>query len=586
MEAAIKKIISFAIAIVAIWAPARACASENVSLKADSVKFYGDRYLLEADGNVRVDLGSDVHVTGNTFSMDLRLNRLVVAGNVDVSGPSMQPMHGAGFADFFDTRKIYFIPTQSEPDRWTIIDKDFAHPQKQLEMPGDPFFLPDVSDSRVTVASTSAVIEPLTYVRFRPARVLQLGVLVPVPSYAINFAPTPDFRQNSLAGALADAPYDFYGSAHTLSTMHFRYDQKSGGYAAFEQHYVAPGGYAVASVNPFTKTIKQYNVIGLGRIGPHDQIYGFAQGIATQNGFSKPLEFPGFVSLQLTHVLPHSFLQLSLNQNYQSLLAQPSTFYKPGLYYYYGDPTHAWVPNHPFNGLLTWQGMDHTIGKLPVSYRLRSSFGWAHDNSYVYYSYGLLTFDNQIYNSINFHTVGATIYSKPIKLKHDVYLNFSFDKQRQNFSLPHYIDSDYTIASLSKVFGTKLAVYAGYTVQHTGDVYGAKQNLMYPGGTYVSPVTGKTYDFNAFRGLATYRSLYASTVYAPNPNFTFNLLVKENKDFPGPIPGVLGNPPWQATGDVRFRISPHAVVDVARTYNFNYPGAAWSPNFIIQVLPQ
>ena len=572
-------------AALAVLLPARAQAAEHVSVSAQDLRFYGDRYLMEGDGGVDVLLDHKYRITGNTFSMDMRLNRFVVAGNVHVSGPDTD-LHGAGFADFFDPQRIYFIPLLEQPDRWTYENNDLAHPIKGRDMPGDPFFLPDVSDARVTVRSQHAEIEPMTYMKFSPARVLSLGVYLPLPDYVINYSNNPDFRQNSLAGAMADAPYDFAGGSHTLSTLHFRYDQTNHAYASFEQHYTARGGYAVGSINPLTQARKQYNIIGLGRIGSKDQAYGFFQAIAYQPNFSSPLELPAFGKLQLTHVLRQSFIELDLNQNYQSLLPQPSTFDKGGNIYYYGNTSHVWFPMHPFNGLLTWQGMDHPIGRIPLTLRLRSFFGWAKDNQYQYYSNGLTTFEGNAYNAINYHGVDALLYSRPIRLRENTYLTLSFDKSRQWFSLPHYQDSNYLTTSLSKTYGSRLALYGGYTVYNIGDYYGARQSEIYPPSFYVSPVTGQTYNgFSAFRGIATYRTLYASAVFAPTPDFTFNLLLKQNKDFPEPVPGILGNPPYQAIGDVRFRISAHAVVDVQRTYNFNYPGNAWSPNFQIQVLP-
>ncbi|MDP9019111.1 MAG: hypothetical protein M3N19_12425 [Candidatus Eremiobacteraeota bacterium] len=551
--------------------------------------------MIEGDGNVSVVLDHRYTITGHTFSMDLRLNRFVVAGGVTVKGPDAD-LHGAGFADFLDTQRIYFVPLLEEPDRWTFNDMDFAHPFKGREMPGDPFYLPDISDGRVTVSSTHAEIEPKTFIRFQPARILSLGVFIPAPSYVVTFSNNPDFRQNSLAGGLFDAPYDFAGSAHTMSTLHFRYDQTNGAYPSFEQHYVAPGGFAVGSINPLTRDVKQYNLVGLGRIAPKTQAYAFFQAFATQKGFSSPVSLSGFVSMQFTQVLRQSFMQLTLNQSYDSLLRMPSTCFTfpttpvtnpPSCdYYYYGDPSHPWVPPHPFNGLLIWQGMDHPLLKhLPVQMRIRSSFGWAHDSFFAHYSYGLPPFLGTVYNSISYQSVGMTLYTKPIKLKNNVYFNASYDRNRQWFSLPHYIETNYANASLSKTFGTKVAVFAGYTINNTGDYYGAKQTIAYPPALYQSPVDNKVYPgFAAFRGIATSRTLYASAIYT-TPDFTFNLLLKHNKDFPEPIPGSLGRPPYQAVGDLRFRISAHATMDIQRTYNFNYPGQAWSPNFTIQVLP-
>ena len=60
-------------------------------------------------------------VTGDAFSMDLKLNRFMVAGHVtlhDATGT----VKGAAIADFLDFRRIYFVPVTGEPDRWTFLD--------------------------------------------------------------------------------------------------------------------------------------------------------------------------------------------------------------------------------------------------------------------------------------------------------------------------------------------------------------------------------------------------------------------------------------------------------------------------------
>ena len=580
MESTIRNLFRLLLTLCAFFAPIAANAAEHLSLSADTINFYGDRFLLEADGNVSAVLDHQYIITGHTFSMDLRLNRFVIGGDVRVTGPGVD-LHGAGIADFFESHRIYFVPMLTQPDRWTYLGTDFEHAYKGRQMPGDPFFLPDVSNSRVTVTARHVEIEPLSYMRFSSALVLSVAGRLPVPSYVVNFSNSPDFRQNSLAGAILDAGYDFAGGSHTLSSAHLRYDQENRLYGSIEQHYVAPGGFAVASINPLTRPVKQYNLIGLGRIGRQDQLYGFAQEITYQNAFQTPLQASAFANLQFTHVLRQSYVNISVNQNYQSLLGQPG-----GGRTFYGDLGHAWIPNHPVNVTIAWQGFDHNVGKLPLSFRLRTGAMMAHDNTYNGISNGLLVFSGQNVNTLYMRSFEALFYTKSIKLPHNLYFNASFDKQRQWFSLPHYIDSNYLNTSISRTFGTHLALYGGYTVFNIGDYYGAKQLQMYPPNTYVSPFDGNTYNgFAAFRGIATYRTLYASAVFAPNPDFTLNLLAKRNKDFPEPIPGVFGNPPYQIIGDLRVRVAAHATLDIQRTYNFNYPGQSWSPNFQIQVLP-
>ena len=62
-----------------------ACAehADDAALsRREAINFYYDRFLLEADGNVRLRTSDGFTVTGDAFSMDLKLNRFMVAGHV------------------------------------------------------------------------------------------------------------------------------------------------------------------------------------------------------------------------------------------------------------------------------------------------------------------------------------------------------------------------------------------------------------------------------------------------------------------------------------------------------------------------
>jgi hypothetical protein len=50
----------------------------------------------------------------------------------------------------------------------------------------------------------------------------------------------------------------------------------------------------------------------------------------------------------------------------------------------------------------------------------------------------------------------------------------------------------------------------------------------------------------------------------------------------------LGQPPYDATADVRFKILPHTLADISRTlywYGNPYRAQYWQQNFVIQLLP-
>ncbi len=155
-------------------------------LNATKLDFYYNRFLIEGDGNVRIRTSDGFTVTGDSFSMDLKLNRFMVAGHVtlhDASGT----VNGAAIADFLDFRRIYFVPVTSEPDRWTFLDGDLAHPVKGREMPGDAFYFPSVSE-HPSITGTGAVIGTKNYVRFINAHTYFLNAGIPLGTYVVNFS--------------------------------------------------------------------------------------------------------------------------------------------------------------------------------------------------------------------------------------------------------------------------------------------------------------------------------------------------------------------------------------------------------------
>src|ERR1700729_3901324 len=96
-------------------------------LKATRLDFYYNRFLIEGDGNVRLRTSDGFTVTGDAFSMDLKLNRFLVAGHVTLQYGN-QRVSGAAISDFLDFNRIYFVPVTSEPDRWTFLNGDLTHP--------------------------------------------------------------------------------------------------------------------------------------------------------------------------------------------------------------------------------------------------------------------------------------------------------------------------------------------------------------------------------------------------------------------------------------------------------------------------
>lgn len=569
-------------------------------LTARTVRFYSNRFIVGADDDVRVALGDGTQISGNTFYMDLRLNRFVVAGNVVVETRGKR-IPGAAFAEYLDFDRAYFVPILAEPDRWTFVAGDYGHPALGREMPGDTFFLPDLSGERIFLTANRAVVDPRESVRFAPAKI-NFGPASPTfPSYFLDFSRNPYYAQNSLPGAYVDGPLDFAGGRHGLATAHVRYDSPNGVFPAVEAHQFSANSYFVGSVSPLTRPLKQYNFLGFDRISPGIQAQIAFQEIAFQHAFHTPLSATAISDLQLTGSLPHSYLQARFDQFYDSLLARPSGFIPSTGEYYYGDPSHNWIPDHPSDFSLSWVGIREQPYHLPLYYQLRSFVGFAHNGITPLQTLGGESYASEYDKGFGFNvtTRSIPVVRDRTGRRRDVYFTGSFDKQRTYFSLPHHVDITTTNLSLTKfVNPQKLAIVLAYTNQNTSDFFGAQQTDAYAGyANAINPFTGQPYPaLNGFRGFATTRSFDQQIVYTPNPGFALNLTMRENRDYPRPIPGFLqligdgvnfanyGATPYQATAEVRYRFSPQLVIDVSRSYYFNFAGyQRWQPQFSVQI---
>lgn len=561
----------------------RANATTIVRLHADRIAFYNDRYLIEANGHVRVTTSDGMTITGDTFSMDLKLNRFLIASNVHLRSKGGN-IDGAALADFLDFNRVYFVPVIAKPDRWTYLNGDFRHPLKGREMPGDVFYFPDLTHSQVSLRAYAVTIGAKSFVRFTGVTLYPFHVGVPLPSYYVYFGADQDLGQNSLAGANFDLTWNAAGNANSISALHIRKDQTNGVYASFEQHIAGPHGYAVASINPGTKQQHFWTLVGDRRIGKRFQLNSFSQLYQdTPNGFFRqPFAASTWTYVTATQALPQSFLQATAQfTNYALINDQPS------------------IKNHPFQLHLTATTFSHRIGRTPLYENLSYGVGVNHD------AFGLQSYGGYIYTTLWDHTFAGNLYLPSFKFGNrynpykTYYFNASFNKTYTWYSLPHYTVSTTTVGSVSRQFSREINAYTSYSVANTGDFY--RQ------GGYVPPLNPPViggvpvYSILAFRGVSTLRTFTTGINYSASPNLVASVTYQHHQDFPLPYPGLftlpplnnlgeeqysnyLGQPPNNITGDVRFLALPHVVLDVSREYFFNFGTLRWSPQFNVQVI--
>ena len=510
-------------------------------------------------------------------------------------------------------------------------------------MPGDVFAFPELPKTPSIVAA-SASIGTRSFIHFSGATGYFAGVGVPLGSYVVNFSPNQYFAQNSLTGANFDATFNVAGNNNSLSAVHVRYDTFNHAYLAFEQHFVGAHDYAIFSANPLTKTQRYFNFIGYEKLGSRFQVQTFSQLYINQGIFFQalPSSETQTTYVNMTYAFPHSYLSLASNfTNYNTL--GPGSFTNPAPVCTIPNPTKtnptpkpvcvinpAGNLSHPTQAQLTWTSFQNQIFKhLPLFEQTYFSYGFNHDSVGQQYAlpiniHGLQAFGGQCvfskaagpvpcpttYTSIYNQIVGFNFFLTSVKIggddpAKDYFFNATFNKQRQYNSLPHHIDSTTTTGSLSRQFSRQVNSYVSFQVQNTGDYYlqGGYQPCTFIQPNPPQPPEPCPSSLQSFTGVSTLRTWTLGINYDPSPDFNASLVGRRHADFPIPEPNVfplpsvnvlgqplyndyLGQPPYDLTADVRFHLLPHMLVDIARTYYFNFGNIRWSPAFIVQVLPQ
>ncbi len=558
--------------------------TRSIELHADVVDYYSNRFILTADGNVRAQLSDGTVITGNTFSMDLKLNRFLIAGDVHLDGPHVHQV-GAAFAGYPDIDRNYFLEEGDTPDRWTYFGQDFTDTHKGRQQPGDAFYFPDLSDQRPYIIAGSAEIFLKNNVEFPiGARINVSGVYIPTPGYVINYSSNPNFYQNAFSGAVFDIQEPFHGAADAISAMHLRYDQYRGLYTAFDQHFVHNLDYAVFSIDPLTQNQRQFNAILYKKISPASEARLFYQLSTLQQGVYEPTTASSYANFVFNTRLGRYAVGLNTDQFNDSLLAGAANEFAAN-----GERQ----AGHPFDATLTVQSFENEIRMfryigVPVKFQYRVGYGYNYD------SYGIPTIEGDTFGGSAYPTIyqsfiGLTLYTNSVKIANQTTISAKIDRLEQFYSLPHRVTTTDFSTTLARTPTNpkKPAFFVSYEVLNIGDNYGSQQAAAYPafGDTVTTDCCGTFTGLAAFDGFATQRTLSGTMIYSPTPFFTLNLQMQKYTNFPAGIPGFGGQPPYVFSADLRVRLTRQILVDVSRQYYFNFGGEKWSPQFGIQFSP-
>lgn len=553
-----------ALAFAAATQPGSASPTTSLALSAPRVEYFSDRFVINADGGVRVRLSDGTVVRGQTFGMDLKANRWLVAGDVQVDGPAIHES-GAAIAGFLDLDKTYFLPASGLPDRWTYFGSDWSDPHAGREQPGDAFAFPDGGTQSPYIRARSATIIPKNIVTFGSAGVRNLGVYVPTPRYVIPFSQNSHYFENAFSGARFDIGVPFNGSSHALSAFHLRNNATQGTYLSFDQHFVWEKDWVVLAVDPVTQPQRQYNLIGYKRFSPALEGRVFGQLSALQYGIvNQPADEGGFGQVQINAGLRHSGLSFTQNNYWWYLLNVTAT-----------DPDlrHR---QHPSDQLLTWLGFQNRVGLSPAYVQLRSGIGHAHDQ------FGEAGIPGQtLLPDAWYHFAGATLYAPSIRT-HDLTFSLKTDKQRTWYNIPH--QTDVTDSSISVGHAKpKHSEFLVHEIINYADLWGANQLLAYPPQVNTQTTAFGTFSgLAAYRGIGTTRTTTAGLVLTPTPYVSLSTQLSHHHDSPAAVPGLWGTVPWQITADLRLRLAAHIGLDINRSYYFNFADQRWTPQLGIQ----
>jgi len=583
LQMRISFLIALATALVAsATSPASATPPTSLDVTASAVNFYYNRFIVTADGNVRVRLSDGTVVSGETFTMDLKLNRYLVAGDVHLDGPTVHET-GAAFAGYPDLDRSYFLPASGTPSRATYLGIDWAHPVANREQPGDAFYFPDLTGERAYIKADGARIVPKTNVLFDMARVYTAGVYLPAPRYVVTFGPNSHYYENAFAGGRLDVGVPFNGSAHSLTALHVRNDAFNGTYLAFDQHFVWDQDWIVFGVDPLTQEQRQYNLIGYKRWSPKFESRLFLQESAAQAGIiNRPTNAAGFAQLQLTGGFRGSSLTYTQDNYYQYLLGLPHGITDLNVSTPEFDT--RWK-EHPTDASLVFTGgpTPLTHGSTRLLLRPRAGIGWAHD------IYGEGGYPNEQPGppTVSYRYLGGSLYTPAINLTRSLAFTASYDRQRTWYSLPHQLDNGDLRLTLGGVRERQhLRAFVAYEIKTIDDYWGSAQLAAYTPSPDISVTPFGTFSGQAaFRGLATSRGYTSSVIYTPTPSFELNLMLSRFYDTPAPVPGLYGQPPWQFAADLRVRLSRQILLDLGRSYYFNFANERWTPQFVIQFTP-
>jgi hypothetical protein len=530
---------AIAVTVCAAAFPCAASARASATLDGGSVVFFADTLALFARDGATLALADGTRAHADAAYLDLKTDRAVLAGHATAAHGAANLAADAIVVEI-DTNRVDVLDAANGTVTQTTHALGAAQP---AAFDAQRFAFPEVEDRGAFIRSKHAVIVPHADVRFTPAAFPTSVGGFPVPSYLYTFSTGAGFASSSLSGATFDQPYGLWGSPHSLTALHARWEDGPGAALALQQQIVS-GDDAFAAAS-FDAPLHGYTVRGFNgyrRLG--SRYTAIADATGTIFG---TVMHGGFTA---------AFGPAGGRVDYTRTSSGFSTF-----------DAALRTPDRPLIGGATWRlkgdiGFDSLRGGLlnQLPDRRRYATVWRH---------GL---DFSVATPVVHVPLGAT-------------LSTTLDAQRTWYAFPHHFDTFGGTAFLTKPFSRKVTLFAGYQGTWSADVFPGTQALFYPSPStpVLTPDGTPYYGYAAFTGARTFRSQNVDLQVTPDASTSYRLTVVHTADFPQ-FNGY-GRPQWEVRGDVRFRPFPNIGLDVGRAYDFAWGGTRWVPRWSFAVTP-
>lgn len=527
----------FAVAVCAAL-PCAASARATASLDGGTIVFFADTLGLVARNGATLRFADGTRAAGDAAYVDLKNDRIVVAGHARVMRGEASANADAVALDL-DGDRVDLLDLASGVSRTT---RTLATRTPDA-IDAQRFAFPDVEDGAAFIRSRHATISPHADVRFTPASFPTSVGGVPVPSYLYTFATGAGFGTTALQGATFDQPYGLFGTRTSLTALHAQWLDGTGAALGLQQQIV--GGdrsYLTAAVDaPFRgATTRGFNAYT--RMGDRYT--------ATVDGSSD-------IFGRRAHAgIGAAFGNAGGRLDFSAASGGFSTF-----------DAKLRSPDLPLIGGAT----------------LRLSTGIGYDALKDGYLTNLP--DRTRWSTVWRHGVDLFLATPVVRGPFRTSIATSFDASRTWYAFPHRLDQFTGTATASRELSRRFTVLAGYQESWSAQVYPTAQRVFYVPSTtpLIAPDGTPWYGYNAFDGAAVSRAANLDLQFTPNLDTTLRLSLRRYDDFLQ-FDGI-GRPLWEVHADARFRPFPNIGVALGRSYDFGWGGTRWIPRWTFAITP-